>query len=101
MKYKCIIIGDESHAIEGLERYIATLPELEVFKTYHDSVIALREIPKLAKVDLIFLDVDMPTISGLELAKEIRGKTNKLVFTTGHTGIILDKNFVQIRGFNS
>jgi len=85
MKYKCIIIDDESHAIEGLERYIATLPELEVFKTYHDPVIALREIPKLAKVDLIFLDVDMPTISGLELAKEIRGKTNKLVFTTGHT----------------
>lgn len=84
MKYKCIIIDDETHAIEGLERYIATIPELEIFKTYNDSLIALKEIPKLPDVDLIFLDVDMPMINGLELAKEIRGKTNKLVFTTGH-----------------
>ena len=85
MKYKCIIIDDEPHAIEGLEKYIATIPELEVTKTYNDPLVALKEIPKLAVVDIIFLDVDMPMISGLELAKEIRSKTNKLVFTTGHT----------------
>ncbi len=84
MKYKCIIVDDEPHAIEGLERYIATMPELEIIKSYNDSLIALKEIPKLPHVDLIFLDVDMPMINGLELAKEIRGKSNKLIFTTGH-----------------
>ncbi|RYG21842.1 MAG: response regulator transcription factor [Chitinophagaceae bacterium] len=85
MKYKCIIIDDESHAIEGLERYIGTLPELEVVKTYSDSLIALKEIVNGPNVDIIFLDVDMPVINGLELAKEIGRKTNKLIFTTGHT----------------
>lgn len=85
MKYKCIIVDDESYAIEGLERYIATIPSLEVVKTYSDPLIALREIPKLPSVDLIFLDVDMPMINGLELAKEIRNNTDKLIFTTGHT----------------
>ena len=85
MKYKCIIIDDESHAIEGLEHYIATIPSLAVVKTYSDPLIALREIPKLPNVDLIFLDVDMPMINGLELAKEIRSNTDKLIFTTGHT----------------
>ncbi|MES2650775.1 MAG: LytTR family DNA-binding domain-containing protein [Bacteroidota bacterium] len=83
--YKCIIIDDEPHAIEGLEAYIATMPELEVIKIYSDPLMALKEIPKLPDVDIIFLDVDMPMISGLELAKEIRSKTNKLIFTTGHT----------------
>ncbi len=85
MKYKCIIVDDETHAIEGLERYIATMPELEVIKTYSDPLQALKEISGGPIVDLIFLDVDMPMINGLELAKEIRSKTNKLVFTTGHT----------------
>lgn len=84
MKYKCIIVDDEAHAIEGLERYIATIPELEVLKTYSDSLVALKEIPKLPLVDVIFLDVDMQMINGIELAKEIRGRTKKLVFTTGH-----------------
>ena len=84
MKYTCIIIDDESHAIEGLERYIATMPELELIKTYNDPLLALKEILKSPEVDVIFLDVDMPMINGLELAKEIRGKTKKLVFTTGH-----------------
>lgn len=84
MKYTCIIIDDETHAIEGLERYIATMSELEVVKTYTEPLLALKEILKSPPVDVIFLDVDMPMISGLELAKEIRGKTQKLVFTTGH-----------------
>lgn len=85
MTYKCIIIDDESHAIEGLERYIATMPELEVLKTYTDPLLALKEIINRPSVDVIFLDVDMPMINGLELAKEIRKKTEKLIFTTGHT----------------
>lgn len=85
MKYTCIIVDDEAHAIEGLERYIATIPELEIVKTYQDPLVALREILNNKPVDLIFLDVDMPMINGLELAEEIRGKANKLIFTTGHT----------------
>lgn len=85
MKYTCIIIDDEAHAIEGLENYIATMPDFEILKTYTDSVKALKEIKTGPDVDIIFLDVDMPTINGIDLAKEIRGSTDKLVFTTGHT----------------
>lgn len=83
--YTCIIIDDEPHAIEGLKGYISTLPELLLIKSYTDPLIALKEISINVKVDIVFLDVDMPRISGIELAKEIRSKTNKLVFTTAHT----------------
>lgn len=81
--YKCVIIDDEAHAIEGLKRYIETIPQLSVVKTYTDSLLALKEIT--ADFDIIFLDVDMPKMNGIELAKEIRHKTKKLVFTTAHT----------------
>ncbi|WP_225872503.1 LytR/AlgR family response regulator transcription factor [Pedobacter polaris] len=83
--YKCIIIDDEPHAIEGLKGYINAMPELSLLKSYVDPLIALKEINSNEPIDIIFLDVDMPKINGIELSKEIRSKTNKLVFTTAHT----------------
>jgi DNA-binding LytR/AlgR family response regulator len=83
--YKCIIIDDEQHAIEGLKRYIDSTPELSLISSYTDPLEALKSIKILDSVDLIFLDVDMPKINGIELSKEIRNKTTKLVFTTAHT----------------
>lgn len=83
--YKCIIIDDEPHAIEGLKGYISQMPTLQLLATYTDPLLALKEIQSLSGIDLIFVDVDMPKINGLELAKEIRSKTKKLIFTTAHT----------------
>lgn len=83
--YKCIIVDDEPHAIEGLERYITAIPELEIVARYTDPVKALIEIASGDFVDLILLDVDMPGVTGIELAKEVRQKTDKLIFTTAHS----------------
>jgi len=83
--YTCIIIDDEEHAIEGLKRYLKAVPMLELIATFSDSLLALTALRQLDRVDLILMDVDMPGISGIELSREIAGKANKLVFTTGHT----------------
>lgn len=83
--HRCVIIDDEPHAIEGLKRYIDNFPELLLVQSYTDSVIALKEIKENEALDIIFMDVDMPKITGIELSKEIRSKTDKLVFTTAHT----------------
>lgn len=83
--YKCVIIDDEQHAIDGLKSYLETVPELILINSYLDPLIALKNILISEPVDIIFLDVDMPRINGIELANEIRSKTKKLVFTTGHT----------------
>ena len=88
--FKCIVIDDELHAIEGLQSYIAAVPELILFKSYTDPVVALKEISISDSVDIIFMDVDMPKITGLELAQVIRSKTNTLVFTTAHTKYAYD-----------
>jgi len=85
MKLRCIVIDDEDHAIEGIKSYISYLPNLELVDTYTDSLQALKEIGSGENVDIVFMDVDMPRISGIELSKAIRHKTDKLIFTTAHS----------------
>ena len=85
IKYKCIIIDDEAHSIEGLKRYIEQIPSLVLTKYYTDPLTALMELSSSEPVDLILMDIDMPNITGIELSQQIREKTNKLVFTTAHT----------------
>lgn len=82
--YKCIVIDDDRHAITSLEKYIEAFPGLELVCSYIDPLVALNEISKKDPVDLILLDIDMPKINGIELSREIRNKTDKLVFTTSH-----------------
>lgn len=88
--YKCIIIDDEQHAIDGLKKYIDSVPELTLIQSYTDPLKALKSITEGEAVDLILMDVDMPKITGIELSKAIRSKTNKLIFTTAHTKYAYD-----------
>ncbi len=82
--FRCIIIDDDSYAIISLEKYINSFPGLELVASYTDPLKALQSIIKAEPVDLILLDIDMPKINGIELSREIRSKTDKLVFTTSH-----------------
>lgn len=87
---KCVIIDDEQHAIELLTDYISELPSLSIYKTFNNPILALDTIRKEDDIDIIWLDIDMPGLSGLELAKSLRHKTKKLVFTTAHTQYAVD-----------
>lgn len=80
----CIIIDDEPHSIEGLSRYISTIPRLKLIGCFTEPLALIEQIDRLDKVDLAFVDVDMPLINGIELAKAVRFKIGKLIFTTGH-----------------
>ncbi|WP_316738421.1 LytTR family DNA-binding domain-containing protein [Pedobacter aquatilis] len=84
-KISCIIVDDEPHAIEGLKRYIASIPAIEIISSYTDPVKAMMEISTGEGVDLVLLDVDMPGITGIELGESLRSKAGKLVFTTAHS----------------
>ena len=83
--FKCVIVDDESHAIVGLSSYIKRVPYLCLIGTYQDPLSALMDIKKMDFIDLLLLDVDMPEISGIELASIVRSKVGKLVLTTAHT----------------
>lgn len=90
MPYQCIIIDDEPDAIEIITDYAEQISELEVLKVYTDPIEAMTDIANGDKVDFVFIDIDMPRISGIDLSRAIRGKTEKLIFTTAHTKYAFD-----------
>lgn len=83
MSLKCILIDDEQYAVDALVKYIEEIPSLTVYATFTNPIEALSTIK--AEVDFIFLDIEMPGINGLELAKSLRDKARFLIFTTSHT----------------
>ncbi|MDN3585804.1 LytTR family DNA-binding domain-containing protein [Pedobacter aquatilis] len=85
IKLKCIVVEDDLLAVEGIKTYIKSLNNLQLVEVYTDPLKALNEIIAGPDVDIIFMDVDMPLISGIELSKSIRHKTDKLIFTTSHS----------------
>lgn len=80
MTLNCAIIDDEPLAVELLASYTKKTPFLNLTGAYNSAVEAIRDLRE-NPVDLIFLDIQMPELSGLEFAK-ILPKETKIVFTT-------------------
>lgn len=84
---KCIAIDDEPIALDILLQYSRRLGDMEL-RVYSDPVIGMAEV-KRCKPDLLFLDVQMGEISGVELAREIP-KGTFLIFTTAFARYAVD-----------
>jgi DNA-binding LytR/AlgR family response regulator len=80
MKLTTYIVDDEAHAIAYLASYISKSPELILSGSNTDPVKALNDL-KANPPMLVFLDVEMPVLSGLDLASLINPAT-KIVFVT-------------------
>lgn len=81
MNMTCIAVDDEPLALELMETYITQLPGLTLLKTFTDAVSAWSFIQK-TPVDLLFLDIQMPDISGLQMAKSLERHKPMVIFTT-------------------
>jgi DNA-binding LytR/AlgR family response regulator len=77
---KCIIVDDEPLAVRLLESYVERTPDLTLLASYTDSINALNAV-KEQKPDLLFLDIQMPNMDGMELAHSLPEET-RVVFTT-------------------
>lgn len=81
---KCVAIDDEPWALSLIEQYVKKIPFLQLTATFEDAVSAL-EFLNNHTVDLLFLDIQMPDITGIELAKVLKNKTNPfIIFTTAY-----------------
>lgn len=76
----CIIVDDEPLAVKLIESFVAKTPDLELIGSFTDSVEAINAI-KEQKPDLLFLDIQMPDLNGMELAHMIPSET-RVIFTT-------------------
>ncbi|MFT3824967.1 MAG: LytTR family DNA-binding domain-containing protein [Chitinophagaceae bacterium] len=79
----CLIVDDEPNAVQLLDDYVHKVPYLQLLQKCYDAFEAL-EFLKNRQVDLIFLDINMPQLTGMELAA-ILPKEQKIVFTTAYS----------------
>ena len=87
-KLQCVIVDDEPMAREIIATYIEKTPNLELVKMCKNATEAILFMQK-NNVDLFFLDINMPEINGLSLAKIIDKKTN-IIFTTAYRDYAVD-----------
>lgn len=88
MTLNCIIIDDEPLAGQLLASYAQKTSFLNLIGTYTSAVAAIRDV-KEKRIDLIFLDIQMPELSGLEFATLLPA-TCKIVFTTAFSQYAID-----------
>lgn len=84
----CIVVDDEQHAIDILMHYIKQTPLLSLVATSTNPIEALQ-IVATEKVDLVFLDIHMPELSGIDFIKTLNGKA-KVILTTAYSEFALE-----------
>lgn len=88
MTLNCAIVDDEPLALDLMESYVAKTPFLNLAGKYSSAVQAMKELPE-RQVDLLFLDIQMPELSGLEYSKMVSPDT-RVVFTTAFEQYAID-----------
>jgi DNA-binding LytR/AlgR family response regulator len=80
MALKCLLVDDEPLALQVLEKYVSGLPQLELVASCTNAFKAIEMLQK-KKIDLVFLDIQMPKLSGISLVKTLQYRP-KIIFTT-------------------
>jgi DNA-binding LytR/AlgR family response regulator len=79
---KCLIVDDEPLAIDLIEDYISKIPFLTLYKSFQNPIEALTVVQE-EQIDLVFLDVQMPELTGIQFLKIANGKC-KVILTTAY-----------------
>jgi two-component system LytT family response regulator len=81
-RLKCVAIDDGAHALKLIRNYVARIPALEILETF-DNPVAGAEYLRNNPVDLLFIDINMPDITGLDLVRSLEHKP-LIIFTTAY-----------------
>ena len=84
----CVIIDDEPAAIDVLKFHLSSIPFVVLKKTFRDPLEALEYLPQ-HKIDLIFLDINMPKLSGISFPKFLQNPP-LIIFTTAYSEYALE-----------
>ena len=85
---RCLVVDDEQHAIDIIEHYISQTSYLELVSSTTNPVEALQTVIT-QHIDLVFLDVQMPELSGIDFVKAINGKA-KVILTTAYSEFAIE-----------
>jgi DNA-binding LytR/AlgR family response regulator len=82
MLLKCIAIDDEPLALKLIAGYVARFPFLQLLNTFEDAISG-AEFLKNTPIDLLFIDINMPDITGIDLVRALKVKP-MVIFTTAY-----------------
>ncbi len=82
MKLRCIAIDDEPLALDLMQSYIEKIPYLQLKGLYNNALQAL-ELVRQQEIDLIFLDINMPDMLGIDFVRGMK-KPPMIIFVTAH-----------------
>ncbi len=82
-KLSCLVIEDEPLLSNVLTDYISQVPFLELKAVYHDAVSAIEFI-ETQKVDLVFIDINLPKVKGIDFIRMFQGKSKFIITTAYH-----------------
>src|SRR5512134_773506 len=96
-KVTCIIIEDEKPAQEVLKSYIAKTDWVVLLATFEDAISAM-EFLKNNDVDLMFLDIQIPSLSGIDFLKILKNAPQAII-TTAYSEFALDAFELDVRDY--
>ncbi|MEL7339172.1 MAG: response regulator transcription factor [Bacteroidota bacterium] len=85
---RCLIVDDEPLAISLMQAHIEQIPQLELVGSCQNALAAF-EILKTEKIDLLFLDIQMPVLTGIEFVRSLK-EPPAIIFTTAHRQYALE-----------
>lgn len=88
-KVTCLIADDEPMALNLIESYVLKTPFLELKSKCSNAIEAMQAVENGEKIDVFFLDIQMPELSGLEFSK-LLPKESKIIFTTAFDQYAID-----------
>ncbi len=91
---KCLIVDDEPLAIEVIKEYIERVPQLELVRTCPDAMEALQAVNNFT-VDLLFLDIEMPEMNGIDFLKSLSNPP-QVILTTAFRKYAFDSYDVDV-----
>ena len=94
---RCMIVDDEPLAVKMLENFISRTEGLELVASFNDPLMALESLDEL-DVELLFLDIQMPDLDGLNLSRQVPSAT-KIIFTTAFKQYAYDSYEVSALDF--
>lgn len=88
MPIRCVAIDDEPPALMLIREYAARCPELQLLHSFDDAISG-GEFLRQNTIDLLFIDINMPDITGLDLVRSL-GEKPMIIFTTAHKKFAID-----------
>lgn len=96
-KLKCIAVDDEPLALDIIEDYVSKVPFLELVKRTENAIEALQMVQE-GGIDLVFLDIQMPELTGIQFLKIANGKAD-YILTTAYSQYALESYDLNVSDY--